>query len=677
MKNVLFLLIDSLSQWYIEKLQKTDFFKKLKNNSYYFSNLYSGAPFTQGAYKTLIYGEDNLQGYGYLSELYNENISIYEAFKRQGYLFYRSKLFSFDNDKISFDNNVDIEDRASQGFEELWMTRIRYYRDLFQKGVFKESEYWKLEFLLDNFFECYHTQFLNEEKKSYEQDKKIYILEILEKGENSAFYQAVDLKFLKPFEYPEIEKAKMLIRNEPTVDECKFAVKAKYKNIEILFENNKDCPLVEIEKALLRSDNASVQMNNDLIAQLRNSYKYFPKMRDELKDFIEWYDHRKTENPFLAVLTMYDFHYPDNFINVSSNSRINYEKELKQKNLELEQIENTEMSVSNQLSFRNIERLLCDFWEKLEKRHVFDDTYVVLTADHGLLNTMRLCEGDYWTYTNRNFHIPFYIQGGGIETACDEKFRNQAFVHDFLLNKCGITAGMSSLPEWRRQYDNGEIAFTYWINMVPDLDRVPVKLGIRNHKYSITYENYISAFFESGKLVAIYNLEEDKDERVNLAGVEPAKEGYRKLRNTLRDVWFDFVVSILTDKKSPYGFCQQFYFLDTEKTLWQERNRNTIQMTWKRFEELYSGRKIIIFGTGAGAERLLSDQRFKTGIEELWDNNLPSGSKYKFAHRVFKPHILENQDEYVVIISGRYEMEMLHQLDELGITHVLFYRMVQ
>ena len=56
MKNVIFLVLDSLSREYIEKypLDEDNFFQYLDNNSICFKNMYSMAPFTEGALAHLI-----------------------------------------------------------------------------------------------------------------------------------------------------------------------------------------------------------------------------------------------------------------------------------------------------------------------------------------------------------------------------------------------------------------------------------------------------------------------------------------------------------------------------------------------------------------------------------------------------------------------------------------------
>ena len=529
-----------------------------------------------------------------------------------------------------------------------------------------------MEFLLDRYFENYgYSTVLKKEWEKYENDKRAYINEILLKDKNSSFFINQDSSLYFACTYKNQTNLLNTLKQQLLIEEHIFINQAKYKNLEYLIElNQKQGDKESIEKELGGTNNRCVQSNNDLISHMREGYEKLPKLKKELKDFLAWYDRNENaEKPFLAYIHNFDFHYPENFMNNRYEDYDAYCCELNDKLEKLKNLKCCKMSVSKQLSIMNIEKCLECFWEELEKRHIFENTYVILTADHGISNFMYPVDrsAERWNYKKTNFQIPFYMQGCGIEPCEDNAFKSAVDILPTLIEKCELRNINSNYIGKSLTGDGRKYLFATWINGIPDLDYKVIKVGIRNEKYSITCEAYITQFIASGKVVGVYDLENDPDECFCLNPKDIRDDSFTQLVDTLKDKWFETIMSVLTDEGSPYGFYQRYKFLKERQSYYKQYNKQLKKMSWKEFDALIQDKEIILFGVSANLYSLLKSPMFVYKVKEIWDNDANKQGKCVLGNPVYKPDKRKINSNIFVVITSRFELEIVQQLCEMEI----------
>lgn len=683
-KNVLIVVIDGLSKWYIDQCKsEKGFFSNLEKNSYSANNMFSEGPFTEAATRGLWASQDAMRGKGYLAEAYFEYLPFYDLFHQNGYFIYMGELVPFFTHKMHVDNVRTREKCEVRGFDHIWRSRLEYFISLKRGENYREEDNWKIEFLLEQFFENYQDNTTVEyEKNKYYSNKKEYILDILDNCEKSSFFMAMDSSLYYACRYKNITNFKKACFKMISEEELKFVSLAKYKNLEFLFKINQG--LVDklcLEKELGGTANRCIQSNNDLISHMRGGYDDTPRLCRELKDFLEWFDNYESDAPFLAYIHNFDFHYPENFINSQYNNNCNeYCKEVNEKIEELKGIECCNMSVSKQLSILNIERNLKEFWEQLKARKVFENTYVILTADHGIANFMNPIgkkDDERWNYTKMNFQIPFYMQGPDIVPVIDNELRSAKDILPTLACKCELDFRSQCYDGKIINSSSSKIMSAVWINGIPDLSRKKLRMGIRNEKYSITYEAFVSQFFSSGKILGVYNLQNDPNEVINLSSENIQDEEYQKLLCTMTEKWFETVFSILTDRNSPYQFQKKYKFLLSKYTFYKDYNQRLEKISWKEADLFLKDKEIILFGCGETLYSFIEQKKFIYPIIEIWDNDESKCGKYVLGHKVCKPNKERVTCNRVVIITNRYEIEAIEQLNRMEVEHyfigALFY----
>ena len=682
-KNVLIIVIDALSKWYIDQCKtENSFFGKLEKKTYCANNMFSNGPFTEVATRGLWASQDSLSGTSYLCESYFDNTTMYEQFKSNGYYIYVGELIPFFTNKIQADNSIKREACEVRGFDHIWRNRLQYYIELKKRGFFLEDSIWKVELLLEQYFNCYSNNInIKCEEKKYFINKREYIEDILENELKSSFFVNQDSLMYFSSIYRNCKELQNILDYPPINEEMSFIVKAKYKNLQYLVEMNQNKNIdMLVEKELEgTNNNRCVHSNNDLLSHLRGGYEKLPKLRDELNSFLIWYDQNQySSTPFWAYIHNFDFHFPENFMNNKFEDRKLYLQELKEKEGTLSKIKCCNMSVSKQLSIMNIEKCLEEFWEELEKRKVFNDTYVILTADHGISNFMNSLDKplERWNYKKSNFQVPFYMQGCGVRPYEDYNLHSAKDILPTLLDKCNILYSDCNYTGIKINTEKKDYLFTTWINGIPDLNYKPIRVGIRDKKYSITCEAFITQFIGSAKILGIYDLEHDKNETNCLSRTKIQDKNFDNLFEKLKEEWFKVVISVLSDYNSPYNFYKKYKFLDKKKDIYKQYNKMLDRISWDEFRHMVDKRKIILFGVGQSLYSFLGNTSFNYEVKEIWDNDPEKNGRYIFGNVVKQPNKESINDDVFIVITSRYEIEIVEQLCNMGIDHFCIGAMV-
>ncbi|NBH32498.1 hypothetical protein D3Z58_02730 [Clostridiaceae bacterium] len=664
-KNVLCITIDGLSKWYIDQIKETNsFFYQLEKMSYYAENMYSAAPFTEGAVRQFWAQHHPLEGVSYLAENFFENRPFWEQFRQQGYYIYIGELIPFFKKQIASDNHIERENPEIRAFDHIWKKRLLYFIDLKRKNDFLSNDYKKIVFLLDCFFDDYSdVDYIFHQKQIYEKNKKSYIYDILENQEKSEFFKSMNKDLYLLCKNIRTNEIKAILKGDRKLIEKEFVIDAKYKNLNRLLKINKEFLCEDdIEFAIKGNGNRCVQSNNDLLFEMRESLEKLPKLEKELNDFLSWYDEYNKEIPFMAYIHNFDFHFPENFMNdCLRQDEAAYVEEIKERQRWLQEMPDKKMSVSKQLSVMNIEKCLEKFWKELERREVLKNTIVVLTADHGMTNYMyplnRKSE-NRWDYTKMNFQIPFFVYESGITSYKEKRFLSTDKIWDFIRK------------ENIKESDLKSYMVTFWINGIPDIDRAQICMGFRNNDYSITYKNYLSHVFNTKNILAVYDLKKDPDETYNLAGQEIEWLELEKNLEILKTEWFRMLKKIISNSNSLWTFSCKYSFINHDQKLFENLILNLPMISFDEFEEKLKDKKLILYGRTQRAINFLSTLKLQKKVEEIWEDHVSSESEFYMGHPVRKPHIvLENQT--VIVIATKDEIYSLYVMKELNLSNYI------
>ena len=658
--NVIIIVIDALSKWYIEQCKtEFSFFGKIEKNSLNYKNMYSMGPFTEAAVRGLWAGKKPLEARRNLSESCFSGKTFFQHYYENGYYIYMGELTPYFTYKSYFDNQIEREKREERGFEHIWNNRLDYYVHLFQTNNLQENDYADIEFILDEFFNAYYeAKTVKTEYLKYNQNKREYIAEIMREGELSSFYKSNYNQLLYDCTYRNIVCLDNQTKYVSLPNELEFLRLAKDKNNQFLLQMNEkfNCKSF-IEKELGGTTNRCMHSNDDLISHLRGGNEKLPKLKKELTDFLNWIESNtgKIEKPFLAYIHNYDFHYPENFMNEDYENGQSYVDELKEKTEELRCMKNKNMSVAKQLTVKNIERCLETFFAKLAEKDILRNTKVILTADHGISNFMYPIDkkGERWNYTNINFHVPFYVVGNSVKPYNVEDFSTGIDAYNYILY-----AGDEE-KKIENEIVQRECIGTAWMHGVPDFKRQRIRLGARNIAYSITCEAFVTQFFSSARILGIYNLLSDKDECVNLYGTKIDDPEFYRLYNYMEQQWYETIRMICSEPANADLFNSPHDVLNTERPS---------VISWIQFNRLICNKKVILYGDGECLTEMLLKSDFE--IHEIWKEEREVRN-YIAGRHLEKPNYDEVDDDTILVLCGYNELALVDQMRKYGVKNYI------
>ena len=155
--------------------------------------MYATGPFTEAAVRGFWTSDEPLVGKSYLSEAEFNKPTIFKLFSDNHYYIYMGELTPFFNDLSIVNNEMKRERCEIRGFEHEWTARLSFYINIYKEKKFLERDYWKIEYLLDQYFNNYkEASNVVKEKLKYFKDKREYIDDILSKEERSSFFISQD-----------------------------------------------------------------------------------------------------------------------------------------------------------------------------------------------------------------------------------------------------------------------------------------------------------------------------------------------------------------------------------------------------------------------------------------------------------------------------------------------------
>lgn len=656
MKSILVLTIDALSKWYIDNAaESAPYLNSISNSrAKCFNNVFSEGPFTEAAISGCWYGKRALEGWNYLVENDYSNTSIFETFKLQYKEVYVGKLVPFYSEKFSETNRICRENPVARAFEHVWRGRLQYYCNLESSSIC-DADYLSVEHILDAFFNSYNpfSDEVAKESVEYKKDKRKYVQNIFEEKVESRFFKKMDssMFFLDSEKgYVEFQNRVMNPLNDKEVLLCD---KIKTLNRLRLCNINSDLySKSEIADVLDTPINRCVVSNDNAASMLRNGYETLPKLGEELEDFIEWYDQRGRDCDFFGYIHNYDFHYPEDFMNCRYDvDEMKYYDEIADLNESLSVIPNCAMSISKQLTIQKIDATIKRFVEELERRGFFENSVLVLTADHGITNFMyptRRNSEERWNYLATNFNVPLYVFDG----------KNHG--NDDSLYSASVIPGMLSAISQEKNIKSKSNTFLVcsWINGVPDFLRNSIRLGYRSLRESATIQLAYTQFIISSQILGLYDIVNDSDE-------------IRDLKYSCGETRKKEVLSHFFDEWE--RIVREYLLGEGECKIYKSNNSSIIRLEWdylckfnkemecfERKTFFSENSLIIVCGEGDNLLRFISELPRNVKVLEVW--RIDGEDPFEFGLTCYKIGERDNQDIPVVIVSKK-------EIDYVAILH--------
>ncbi len=204
-KNIIFLVIDSLSHERVQREETTPFLKRLAREEISVEGMYSEAPFTEAALMGLICGQPTMDRGGYMMRYRDVPETFLETFSKAGY-----EVLQFLQPHIyptSLERNLP-HSYYNVGFDfaALWSYRLAYFAGLHDGGRLTEADYGELADMLADNFKGW-TLFL---RRVLEKDERVRLI-----AENLAQYDAAAI-----LRQVEEERAALRPGPGPTLKSC-------------------------------------------------------------------------------------------------------------------------------------------------------------------------------------------------------------------------------------------------------------------------------------------------------------------------------------------------------------------------------------------------------------------------------------------------------------------------
>lgn len=468
MKNVVLIVIDSMNYSHMKSNRYlTPFINSLLKDNLHYENMYSQAPFTEAASMNIYCGQNVLDNGGYIKRYKNAEKTIFESFKEKGfetyYNYFQPQCYPTSLrrgiDNIYYDVGYDVG--------PLWSYRFYLYADLYSNKEITEEDYELLEEILeDNFKEwiSFVKHILNREKdveiiidnsldydaekvlkqveeqySSFLSDKKNYINSIFEqktshplfkisqytqdnKIKNKEFIKQFQEKYRSLFERIDKTHKKLNKKN------CKHKFAGVRRKLGYFITHPSKTSLKDLAKAVLIWK--EIYKDSDLFDRIADNYETFknaPSFKKHIDHYINWEKTRTSNAPSFSCIHVDDIHNPEMFFTYDSEDMSLIDEEMRDAEDVLNNLpEKYYGNITHDLSLRYIDSKLKYFFNRLKEIKKYDNTIVLICADHGFSfsgNPIR--DSQITNLYLENYNIPCIVFGSGYNKEVDTLYSSK------------------------------------------------------------------------------------------------------------------------------------------------------------------------------------------------------------------------------------------------------------
>ncbi len=560
MKNYLLLIVDSLNYSHVQKskLALMPYMESLKKQSVYCSSMYAQAPYTEAAVMNLYCGQNVLDNGGYLKRFELAPKTLFEAMRENGYKTYYNS-YQPQCYPSSLRRGVDdIFYSVGYDLSALWPYRLEHYSALYKRGELTKQDYDNLYDILDdnfnewiafadNLIKCdlscsmisdnaqgYNPNAVRDdvirEKELYHNDKKQYLESLLIQG------RAHSLFAIPAFEQRNKISDRAFIKQAQELYNPLIKTIAK-KNFKLNLKNNKRknvgfgkqlkrfivSPSKRTLKDFLKCGyaNANVLFDFDLKQRIDENYDYFknaPSARTHFDHYLNWAE--KNTEPYFACIHVDDVHNPEIFFTYDSMNLALLQKEKEISEELVAQIgADYYGSITHDLSLRYIDNCIEYLFESMKEKGIYDDTCVIITADHGFSFSNNPSRESFVTNLYlENYNVPCIIVNSG---NAPREITDLRTTKDIPATICELAFGNSvdgfsgksviSSPGYKN------VMIEYCGGGCPDLKRRELKIAAFDDDWFVGSLCALDAEASVDKITEVYNLKEDPQQFNNLA----------------------------------------------------------------------------------------------------------------------------------------------------------------
>ena len=555
MKNIVLIVIDSMNYSHMKSNRYlTPFINSLLKDNLHYENMYSQAPFTEAASMNIYCGQNVLDNGGYIRRYKDAQKTIFESFKEKGfetyYNYFQPQCYPSSLrrgiDNIYYDVGYDVG--------PLWSYRFYLYADLYLNKKITENDYKLLEEILeDNFKEwiSFVKNVLNKEKDveiiidnslnydvenvlkqveeqydSFAKDKRGYI--------NSVFEQKTSHPLFKISQYTQNNK----IKNKEFVKQFQEKYRGIFERIDKTHKklNKKNCKhkfggvrrklgyfithpskgsLKDFAKAILIWK--EIYKDSDLFDRIADNYETFknaPSFKKHIDHYINWEKNRASNSPSFSCIHVDDIHNPEMFFTYDSEDMSLIDEEMKDAENVLNNLpEKYYGNITHDLSLRYIDSKLKYFFDKLKEINKYDDTIVLICADHGFSfsgNPIR--DSQITNLYLENYNIPCIVFGSGYNKEVDTLYSSKDI--PFILHSLADGKVPSAFDEGLDLFSGRKhTSIEYCGGGCPDIKRRDLKMAAFSSEWFV---GSLGKLDDKIHLTEIYNLKEDPVQLKNL-----------------------------------------------------------------------------------------------------------------------------------------------------------------
>ena len=602
-KNVIYILVDGLYYGYIGSNDKrksaTPFIDKLMNNSIYLTDIYSSAPYTEGALVELFGGYQTLSHEGFLHNLKHSPKTFMEVLKSNGYQT-ASVLFNYVCGN-SFHRGVDYPINAVLPYAyPLWSIRGEYYKELLDKNDITKKDYDDYSLMFDSFFElsmnlitelkeidlknksifeiisCEYVvkeylPIIEEENKCYLKNKQLYMDNFLKaEGEHilisaGSKAQLKDNEELLNIQNKIFDEYKDLINEICSIQrKCNFNLrefglalsKAIIKSMSDLYIKKKDIHNKKNIIDLLYNNYTELSLYTDLTPKnIFSKISVLNKKQTicfqrQLDDFHFWRTEIRDKNkPFFYFLHPDDIHVDPIPFSYSVNDFDLVKSEFEQMSDFVKEL-NGEYNgnLMYGLGLRRIDNKIKELYTLLEKEGVLEDTIIIINSDHGFYHSYKSYRNNsIENYYEENFHIPFILFDKEYNYKREIKgLYAQRDIPYTLLNYLNISipesfVGIDFLKEKPRDYNLIE----YPGRGCPDIYRRDIMLAAFDQNYKVCVRIFLQDDISKVVPIQIFDLIKDPSETRNLAN--------KKYDHDKVEILMSYIIERIIELKKDYN----------------------------------------------------------------------------------------------------------------------------
>ena len=548
--NTICILVDSVIADYFGtkrcKISPTPFIDTLKKEGVVANNMYAHGPYTDAATKSLYTGRNCLDDYAFYFRLESAPSNHYKVFHDAGYetygLYYPYYIIG-PKVKADIDHTYysagfifksewfEIYQNYSQLIKHRDLTPVEFL--LLKKRTKLMLDSWKLYYeevihnpqsiqMIKSIYKDFDfTQGLNiikEELTEFNKDNKSYIYRLLSEGLNHrlalldnfdvdseidrdklhAIYKEYNSFFSKA---EKLNRKANLWKHMPSLKRCLYGISKSIKSKsleEVKFLANYWCLINDIKLFKKHSDLKPWQ---DL-PSARTQIDFASKILEERSN---------NEKPFYMSLHFLDTHNYVSFFSYDNLSKINEELSLLVSYLD-KIGSNFDGALSYILAVRYVDFCIELFCDKLKKLGIWDNTTIMILADHGSSYSFSPLHGPRTnTFDDENYHVPFIIRSPGFKGVVYSDYYNSKDMFPTLFDIVGIDKpnsfiGHSMLD--RTNIPQDFVMTEYTGSGCPDVLQRKLWFSIRDKKYIVGYKVGLTDSFENGELT-VYDLSND------------------------------------------------------------------------------------------------------------------------------------------------------------------------